>query len=187
MRLTNQLSAKQSEELLRTLQARFEKNGNRHPKLSWAQVQARLEADPRKLWSLQEMERTGGEPDVTAYDPQTGEYTFTDCSPETPKERRNCCYDRAALDARKTFKPGNTAMDMAAAMGVQLLTEDEYRALQTLGNFDLKTSSWVLTPPDVRKLGGALFCDRRYGRVFLYHNGASSYYAVRGFRGALRV
>lgn len=180
-----QLSAPQREELLRVLQARFEKNRNRHPTLAWAPVQARLDAN--KLWSLREMERTGGEPDVVACDEQTGEYIFYDCSAETPKGRRSCCYDGQARDARKTFKPDSTAIDMAAAMGIQLLSETEYRDLQKLGAFDLKTSSWVITPPDVRKLGGALFCDRRYGRVFVYHNGASSYYAVRGFRGSLRV
>ncbi|MFN7938924.1 MAG: DUF4256 domain-containing protein [Bryobacteraceae bacterium] len=184
---TKELSPQRREELLRVLQARFEKNRKRHPNLAWASVQARLEANPERLWALEEMERTGGEPDVVARDAQSGEYIFCDCSAETPQGRRSCCYDREALDARKTFKPGSTAMEMAEAMGIQLLTEEEYRELQKLGSFDLKTSSWVVTPPDVRKLGGALFCDRRYGRVFVYHNGASSYYAVRGFRGSLRV
>jgi hypothetical protein len=177
----------QRDGILRTLQARFEKNRNRHKGLAWAQVQARLEANAEKLWSLHEMETTGGEPDVVSHDKKTGEYTFYDCSTETPKGRRSLCYDREALDARKEHKPEDSALDMAAAMGIELLTEEQYRELQTLGNFDTKTSSWVHTPPAIRKLGGALFCDRRYNTVFLYHNGAESYYAARGFRGWLRV
>lgn len=181
------IAAKQCEELIQTLKARFEKNMNRHKGLDWAKVQAKLEANPEKLWSLNEMEKTGGEPDVVGHDKKTGEYIFYDCSAETPKGRRSACYDREGLESRKEFKPENNAVDMAAAMGIELLTEEEYRELQELGSFDLKTSSWVKTPSDVRKLGGALFCDRRYGKVFLYHNGASSYYAVRAFRGALRV
>ena len=181
------LSAQQREELLNALKARFEKNMNRHKGLDWSKVQAKLEANPEKLWSLSEMERTGGEPDVVGFDKKTGEYLFYDCSAESPKDRRSLCYDRAALDARKENKPKNSAMDMATAMGIELLTEDQYRELQKLGNFDLKTSSWVKTPPDIRKLGGALFCDRRYNQVFLYHNGADSYYAARGFRGSLSV
>ncbi|HYV10667.1 MAG TPA: DUF4256 domain-containing protein [Pyrinomonadaceae bacterium] len=160
---------------------------NRHKGLEWSKVQAKLEANPEKLWSLNEMERTGGEPDVVNFDKKTGEYTFYDCSAESPKDRRSICYDRAALDARKEHKPKDSALDMAAAMAIELLTEDQYRRLQQLGNFDLKTSSWVQTPPDIRKLGGALFCDRRYNHVFLYHNGADSYYAARGFRGSLSV
>jgi hypothetical protein len=172
------LSQEQSEELLAVLKARFEKNMNRHKGAEWANVQARLEANPEKLWSLDDMESTGGEPDVVAYDEETGEYIFYDCSAESPKGRRSICYDREALDARKEFKPENSAVDMAAAMG---------RKLQQLGNFDAKTSSWVKTPPDIRKRGGAVFCDYRYGTVFLYHNGADSYYAARGFRGSLRV
>jgi len=184
---TGTLSKKQSEELLRALKARFEKNMNRHPGLEWARVQARLEANPGTLWSLNEMERTGGEPDAVGHDKKTGEYIFYDCSAESPKGRRSICYDRAALDARKENKPKGNAIDMAAAMGVELLTEEQYRELQTLGNFDTKTSSWVKTPSAVRKLGGALFCDRRFDTVFLYHNGAESYYAARGFRGWLRV
>jgi Protein of unknown function (DUF4256) len=177
---------KQPEELRRTLRARFEKNMNRHQGLAWANVQARLEAHP-ELRSLNEMESTGGEPDVVGVDTKTGEYIFYDCSAESPKGRRSVCYDRAALAARKENKPANNAMDMAAAMGIELLTEEQYRELQRLGNFDLKTSSWVKTPADIRKLGGALFCDRRYDTVFVYHNGAESYYAARGFRGLLRV
>src|SRR5579859_7160777 len=184
---TGTLSKKQSEELLRALKARFEKNMNRHPGLEWARVQARLEANPGTLWSLNEMERTGGEPDAVGHDKKTGEYIFYDCSAESPKGRRSICYDRAALDARKENKPKGNAIDMAAAMGVELLTEEQYRELQTLGNFDTKTSSWVKTPSAVRKLGGALFCDRRFDTVFLYHNGAESYYAARAFRGWLRV
>ncbi len=182
-----ELSVKQREELLKTLKARFEKNMDRHKGLDWAKVQAKLEANPEKLWSLSEMERTGGEPDVVGFDKKSGEYLFYDCSAESPKERRSICYDREALDARKENKPKNSAVDMATAMGVELLTEEQYRELQKLGNFDLKTSSWVKTPPDIRKLGGALYCDRRYNQVFLYHNGADSYYAARGFRGSLSV
>jgi len=181
------LSKKQRDETLRALQARFENNANRHKNLEWAPVQARLEANAQKLWSLYEMERTGGEPDVVGRDKKSGEYIFNDCSAESPKDRRSLCYDREALNARKENKPKNSAMNMAAAMGIDLLTEEQYRELQTLGNFDTKTSSWVQTPPAIRKLGGALFCDRRYNTVFLYHNGAESYYASRGFRGSLRV
>ena len=180
-------SPEQREELLRALKARFEKNMNRHKGLEWANAQAKLEADAEKLWSISEMERTGGEPDVVGQDKKTGEYIFYDCSPESPKGRRSICYDRKALDERKEHKPENNAMDMATAMGIELLTEEQYRELQELGNFDSKTSSWVMTPSDVRRLGGALFCDRRYDTVFLYHNGADSYYAARGFRGSLRV
>jgi hypothetical protein len=181
-----ELSPKQREELLTALKARFEKNMDRHKGLEWAQVQARLEANAEKLWSLGEMERTGGEPDVVGHDKETGEYVFYDCSAESPKDRRSLCYDREALDSRKEHKPKNSAMDMAAAMGIDLLTEEQYRELQKLGEFDAKTSSWVKTPSAIRKLGGALFCDRRYDTVFLYHNGAESYYAARGFRGSLR-
>ena len=181
------VSKKQHEDLLRALKARFEKNMNRHKGLEWVKVQAKLEANAEKLWSLSEMETTGGEPDVVGHDKKTGEYVFFDCSAESPKDRRSFCYDREALDSRKEHKPKNSAMDMAAAMGIELLTEEEYRELQKLGEFDAKTSSWVKTPPAVRELGGALFCDRRFGRVFVYHNGAESYYAARGFRGLLRV
>jgi Protein of unknown function (DUF4256) len=181
------LSPKQREELLKALKARFEKNMNRHQALEWAQIQARLEADAEKLWSLNEMERTGGEPDAVGHDKKTGEYIFYDCSAESPKGRRSVCYDREALEARKEHKPANNAIDMAAAMGIELLTEEQYRGLQKLGNFDTKTSSWVKTPSSIRKLGGALFCDRRYDTVFVYHNGAESYYAARAFRGSLRV
>ncbi|HJP91439.1 MAG TPA: DUF4256 domain-containing protein [Pyrinomonadaceae bacterium] len=181
------LSPKEREELLGTLKARFEKNMTRHKGLEWAKIQAKLEADPEKLWSLNEMERTGGEPDVVAHDKKTGEYIFYDCSAESPKGRRSVCYDREALDARKEHKPKDSAVDMAAAIGIELLTEEQYRELQKLGDFDTKTSSWVKTPSDVRRLGGALFCDRRYDQVFVYHNGADSYYAARGFRGSLRV
>lgn len=177
----------QREELLHVLKARFEKNRSRHKNIEWPAVQARLEADAGKLWSLQEMEKTGGEPDVIGYDEKKDEYIFCDCAAESPKGRRSLCYDREALESRKEHRPANSAVDMAAAMGIELLTEEQYRALQQLGNFDLKTSSWVKTPADVRKLGGALFCDRRYNKVFLYHNGAESYYAARGFRGLLRV
>lgn len=182
-----ELSPVEREELLRALKARFEKNMNRHKGHEWAKVQAKLEANTEKLWSLNEMERTGGEPDVAGHDKKTGEYIFYDCSAESPKGRRSLCYDREALESRKEHKPENDAIDMAAAMGIELLTEEQYRALQQLGNFDMKTSSWVKTPSDIRKLGGALFCDRRYGAVFVYHNGAESYYAARGFRGSLRV
>ena len=181
------LSPAQREELLGVLKARFEKNMGRHKGLDWSKVQAKLEANTEKLWSLNEMERTGGEPDVVGHDKKTGEYTFYDCSVESPKGRRSICYDRAALDARKEHKPRDSAMDMATAMGVELLTEEEYRALQKLGEFDPKSSSWIKTPSEIRKLGGALYCDRRYNTVFLYHNGADSYYAARGFRGSLRV
>jgi hypothetical protein len=182
-----ELSPEQREDLLRALKARFEKNMNRHKGLEWAIVQAKLEANTEKLWSLNEMERTGGEPDVVGHDKQAGEYIFYDCSAESPKGRRNVCYDREALESRKEHKPENNAIDMAAAMGIELLSEEQYRELQKLGNFDTTTSSWVKTPFDIRKLGGALFCDRRYDHVFVYHNGAPSYYAVRGFRGSLRV
>lgn len=181
------LSPEQRLGLLDALKARFEKNMNRHAGLEWAKVQAKLEAQPEKLWSLHEMERTGGEPDVVGQDPKTGETIFYDCSAETPQDRRNICYDRAALDARKANKPGNSALDMAAAMGIEILTEEQYRELQKLGKFDTKTSSWIKTPPEIRKLGGALFVDRRYDHVFVYHNGADSYYGGRGFRGSLRV
>jgi hypothetical protein len=184
---TKELSAKQRDGLLRTLADRFEKNMNRHKGVEWARVQAKLEANPEKLWSLSEMERTGGEPDVVGRDNKTGEYIFYDCSADSPKGRRSICYDREALDSRKEHKPANSALDMAAAMGVEMLTEEQYRELQKLGEFDTKTSSWVKTPADIRKLGGALFCDRRYNTVFVYHNGAESYYAARGFRGLLRV
>jgi hypothetical protein len=181
------LSPEQREELLRALKARFEKNMYRHKGLEWAKVEEKLQAGAEKLWSLNEMERTGGEPDVVGHDRKTDEYIFYDCSAESPKGRRSVCYDREALEARKEHKPKDSALDMAAAMGIELLTEEEYRELQKLGNFDTKTSSWVKTPSDIRKLGGALFCDRRYGNVFVYHNGAESYYGARGFRGSLRV
>jgi len=181
------LSPKQREQLLRALQSRFEKNMNRHQGLEWAKLQAKLETNTERLWSLNEMERTGGEPDVVGHDKKTGEYIFYDCAAESPKGRRSLCYDREALDSRKENKPKDNAMDMAAAMGVELLTEEEYRELQKRGNFDTKTSSWVKTPSEIRKLGGALFCDRRFDTVFVYHNGAESYYAARGFRGSLRV
>jgi hypothetical protein len=182
-----ELPLEQREGLLKALKARFEKNMNRHEGLAWAKVQARLEANPEKLWSLHEMERTGGEPDVVGHDKKTGEYIFYDCSEESPKGRRSVCYDREGMDSRKEHKPGDNAMDMAAAMGIELLTEEQYRELQKLGEFDTKTSSWVKTPSDIRKLGGALFCDRRYDNVFVYHNGAQSYYGARAFRGSLRV
>lgn len=183
-----ELSPRQQEELLEILKVRFEKNLNRHPGLDWAEVQARLEAaHHEKLWSLSEMERTGGAPDVTGFDNKTGEYVFCDCSAESPEGRRNICYDRAALNSRKEFKPEDTAMDMAAAMGIELLTEEQYGDLQKLDDFDMKTSSWLKTPSEIRKLGGAIFADRRYNRVFVYHNGASSYYAARGFRGSLKI
>jgi hypothetical protein len=181
------LSAEQRNELLKVLEARFQKNMNRHKGLEWPKVEARLKANTEKLWSLHEMERTGGEPDVIDQDKKTGEFVFYDCSAETPKGRRSVCYDRAALESRKEHKPENNAMDMAAAMGVVVLTEEQYRDFQKLGDFDTKTSSWVNTPSGIRKLGGALFCDRRYGTVFVYHNGAESYYAARGFRGSLKV
>src|SRR5436853_1312312 len=181
------LSKQQREELLTTLKTRFEKNMNRHKTLEWAKVQAKLEANAGKLWSLNEMERTSGEPDVVGHDGKTGEYIFYDCSAESPKDRRSLCYDREALESRKENKPEDNAIDMAAAMGIELLTEEQYRELQKLGNFDTKTSSWVKTPSAIRKLGGALFCDRRYDTVFVYHNGAESYYAARAFRGSLRV
>ena len=182
-----ELSPEQRAELLTVLKTRFEKNKNRHQGLDWDKVQAKLKDNAEKFWSLCEMERTGGEPDVTGYDKKTGVYVFTDCSTESPAGRRNLCYDRAALESRKEHKPENSAIDTAAAMGIELLTEEEYRELQKLGHFDTKTSSWVKTPPEIRKLGGALFCDRRYNTVFVYHNGADSYYASRGFRGSLRV
>ena len=185
--MKKEFSTKHREELLNTLKARFEKNINRHKGLEWANVQTKLEANTEKLWSLNEMERTGGEPDVVGHDKKTGEYIFYDCSPESPKGRRSVCYDREALESRKEHKPEDNAIDMAAAIGIELLTEEQYRELQKLGNFDSKTSSWVKTPADTRKLGGALFCDRRYNTVFVYHNGAESYYAARGFRGSLRV
>jgi len=182
-----ELSPKLREELFTALKDRFEKNMNRHKSLEWGKVQAKLEANPKKLWSLNEMERTGGEPDVVGHDKETGEYIFFDCSAESPKGRSSFCYDREALDSRKEYKPKNSVMDMAAAMGVEILTEEQYRELQKLGEFDTKSSTWVKTPADIRKLGGALFCDRRYGRVFVFHNGAESYYSGRGFRGELRV
>lgn len=183
----NKLSAAQQKDLLATLKSRFEKNSKRHKGIEWAKVQAKLEANPGKLWSLNEMEATGGEPDVVSFDKKSGEYIFYDCSAESPAGRRSICYDRAALNARKEHKPKNSAMDMAADMGVEILSEEEYRALQQLGNFDLKTSSWVQTPAAIRKLGGAIFCDRRYNNIFTYHNGAESYYAARGFRASLKV
>jgi len=186
--LSNQeLTQEQRETLLKILKARFEKNRNRHPELEWDNVQAKLEAQTAKLGSLHEMERTGGEPDVVGHDTKTDDYIFYDCSAESPKGRRSVCYDREALESRKENKPQNNAIDMATAMGIELLTEEQYRELQQLGSFDLKTSSWVTTPANIRKLGGAIFCDRRYDTVFVYHNGADSYYAARGFRGSLRV
>jgi hypothetical protein len=185
--LRQKLTPKQRDELLGALKARFEKHRNRHQGLEWAKVQAKLDADPGKLWSLHEMERTGGEPDVVGQDKKTGGYIFFDCSAESPKGRRSVCYDGAALKSRKEHKPANSAIDMAAAMGIELLTEAQYRDLQGLGSFDTKTSSWVHTPAEIRGLGGALFCDRRYDHVFLYHNGAESYYAARAFRGSLKV
>jgi hypothetical protein len=185
--LKKKISQEQGAELLRALKARFEENMNRHLDVEWLKVQVKLEANTEKLWSLSEMERTGGEPDVVGHDKKTAEYIFYDCSQESPKGRRSLCYDRKALESRKEHKPENNAIDMAAAMGIELLSEEQYRKLQRLGNFDLKTSSWVKTPTDIRKLGGALFCDRRYDTVFVYHNGAESYYAARGFRGWLRV
>lgn len=181
------LSPKQCEELLKTLETRFEKNKNRHKGVTWSKVEAKLEANPAKLWSLNAMEETGGEPDVVGFDKKKGEYIFVDCSAESPKGRRSLCYDRAALNSRKEYKPKNSAVDMAAEMGIELLTEEEYRELQNLGEFDKKTSSWIETPAAIRKHGGAIFCDRRYNHVFVYHNGAESYYAARGFRGVLHV
>jgi hypothetical protein len=185
--MKKELTKNQAEELLNTLKTRFEKNLKRHKDLEWDNIQIKLESNPGKLWSLNEMERTGGEPDVIGFDEKTGAITFYDCSPESPKGRRSLCYDREALDSRKENKPKDSAIDMAAAMGIELLTEKEYRDLQQLGEFDLKTSSWVKTPAEIRKLGGAVFCDRRYDAVFLYHNGAESYYAARGFRGSLTI
>lgn len=182
-----ELSIEQGEELVDVLKVRFEKNLHRHEGLDFEKVLTKLEGNPEKLWSLHEMERTGGEPDVVEYDQQSDTYLFVDCSPESPKGRRSVCYDREALESRKKHKPETSVMDMVNDMGIDLLTEEQYRALQELGNFDLKSSSWVVTPADIRKLGGAIFCDRRYDRVFMYHNGADSYYAARGFRGALRV
>lgn len=182
-----ELPPAQRETLLKTLKARFEKNPKRHPGLEWAKVQSRLEANPEKLWSLSEMERTGGEPDVVGHDKKTGDHIFYDCAAESPSGRRSICYDREGLDSRKSFKPDGSAMDMAAAIGIELLTEEEYRELQKLGEFDTKTSSWLKTPPAIRELDGALFGDRRFNHVFVYHNGAQSYYAGRGFRGSLRV
>ena len=187
MQTRKELFPEQREELVAGLKARFEKNRNRHAGLEWEQVQARLEANPEKLWSLYEMERTGGEPDLVGRDMETGEFLVYDCSAESPKGRRSLCYDREALDSRKEHKPESSVMDMAAAMGIELLNEEQYRELQKLGEFDLKTSSWVKTPAGIRKRGGAVFCDRRYDTVFLYHNGADSYYAARGFRGSLRL
>jgi hypothetical protein len=187
MVMKKKLSPSESKELLKILQARFEKNMKRHKGMEWAKVQAKLEANTDKLWSLNEMEITDGEPDVVGFDKKTGEYIFFDCAAESPKGRRSICYDHEALEARKEHKPKDSAMNMADDMGIEILTEEEYRELQTLGEFDLKTSSWVATPANIRKLGGALFCDRRYDTVFLYHNGAESYYAARGFRGSLRV
>ncbi len=183
----NELSVERREELLKVLQARFEKNMNRHEGLEWAKVEAKLATNNEKLWSLNEMEVTGGEPDVVDYDEEKDEYTFYDCSKESPKGRRSLCYDLEALESRKKHKPENNAIDVAAAMGIELLTEEQYRELQQLGDFDMKSSSWVQTPLDIRELGGALFCDYRFGHVFVYHNGADSYYAARGFRGSLRV
>ncbi|UTR08759.1 DUF4256 domain-containing protein [Evansella sp. LMS18] len=186
-KISKELSLEQREELLRTLKARFEKYMNRHEGIEWAKVEDKLEANTEKLWMLNEMERTGGEPDVVGHDKETGEYIFYDCAPESPKGRRSVCYDREALESRKKHKPENSAVDMAAEMGIELLTEEQYRELQKLDNFDMKTSSWVQTPANIRKLGGAIFCDRRYDTVFMYHNGAESYYAARGFRGSLRI
>jgi len=187
MEIKKELPPEQHSALLGTLKTRFEKNRNRHIGLDWDNVQAKLEANPKKMWSINEMESTGGEPDVVGHDEKAGEYIFYDCSAESPKGRRSLCYDRESLDSRKEFKPENSAIDMAATMGIEILTEEQYRELQQLGNFDAKSSSWVKTPSGIRKLGGAIFADFRYGNVFIYHNGASSYYAVRGFRGSLRV
>jgi hypothetical protein len=186
--MTKELSTEQREELLEALKDRFEKNMHRHQDLEWAKVEVRLEeVDPKKLWSLNEMERTAGEPDVVGYDKKKDEYLFYDCSVESPKGRRSVCYDREALESRKKYKPENTVIDMATDMGIELLTEEQYRGLQEIENFDMKTSSWVQTPPDIRERGGAIFCDYRYGHVFMYHNGADSYYGSRGFRGLLRI
>jgi hypothetical protein len=182
-----ELLPEQREELLKVLKARFEKNMKRHTGIEWTKVEAKLEANPEKLWSLDKMENTGGEPDVVGYDKKAGEYIFYDCSAESPKGRRSICYDHEALESRKEHKPENSAIEMAADMGIELLTEEQYRELQQLGSFDTKTSSWIITPSNIRKLGGAIFCDRRYYHVFVYHNGAESYYAARGFRGSLRV
>jgi len=182
-----ELSSEQREELFKVLKARFEKNFNRHKGLEWTKIQVKLEANTKKMWSLSEMERTGGEPDVVGHDKKTGEYIFYDCSVESPKDRRSICYDHEALESRKEHKPENSAIAMAADMGIELLTEEQYRGLQQLGKFDTKTSSWVKTPSEIRKLGGAIFADFRYGNIFVYHNGAESYYAARGFRGSLRV
>lgn len=187
MQNAKEMGTKQRDELLGTLKARFAHKMNRHQGLEWAKIQAKLEVNPEKLWSLHEMERSGGEPDVVGYDQATDEYIFYDCSAESPKGRRSLCYDREALESRKENKPANNALDLATAMGIELLTEEQYRALQKLGEFDTKTSSWVKTPAAIREQGGALFCDRRYDHVFVYHNGAESYYAARGFRGLLRV
>jgi hypothetical protein len=186
-KMSKKLSSEQSVELLKTLKVRFEQNSSRHKGLEWTQVQAKLEANAEKLWSLHKMEETGGEPDVVEFDEKTGEFVFFDCAAESPNGRRSLCYDREAWESRKVNKPSDNAIDMANAMGIELLTEEQFRALQKLGQFDLKTSSWVKTPPHIRKLGGALFCDRRFDTVFVYHNGAESYYAARGFRGSLRV
>lgn len=185
--MSKKLSSQQSEALLNTLKERFTKNSNRHKGIEWDKVQAKLTANPAKLWSLNQMEETGGEPDVVGYDKKTGEYIFYDCAAESPKDRRSVCYDHEALEKRKEHKPANSAIEMAADMGIELLNEEQYRELQQLGKFDTKTSSWIITPANIRKLGGALFCDRRYETVFVYHNGAESYYAARGFRGALKV
>lgn len=185
--MKNQLSPEQRNELLETLKTRFHKHTDRHKDIEWRDVLAKLEKDEEKLWSLDDMETTGGEPDVVGIDSKTGEYIFYDCSPESPKGRRSICYDAEALESRKEHKPGNSAINMATEMGIKILTEEEYRELQKIGKFDTKTSSWINTPADVRKLGGALFCDWRYGKVFTYHNGAESYYAARGFRGKLKV
>lgn len=185
--MKKELSQEQHEQLIKILKARFEKNMNRHTGLEWNKILAKLEADTRKTWSLNEMERTGGEPDVIGFDSATGEYIFCDCSAESPKGRRSLCYDREALESRKEYKPENSAIDLAADMGIEILTEEQYREFQKLGAFDTKTSSWVKTPSAIRNHGGAIFCDRRYNHVFMYHNGAESYYAARGFRGSLRV
>jgi hypothetical protein len=187
MKNNNKLSPEERDDLLKTLKSRFDKNFERHRGIDWAKVQARLESNAGKLWSLSEMERTGGEPDVVRQDAKSGEYLFYDCSAESPKDRRSLCYDREALEARKENKPTDSAINMAAAMGIELLTEEDYRELQKLGNFDTKTSSWLTTPPAIRKLGGAIFGDRRYDHVFVYHNGADSYFAARGFRGFVRI